>query len=36
MKVYDSFYEGNALYLDIDNVLIRNFDDEINVLCTKH
>ena len=31
MKVYDSFYEGNALYLDIDNVLIRNFDDEINV-----
>lgn len=29
MKVYDSFYEGNALYLDIDTVLIKNFDDEI-------
>lgn len=29
MKVYDSFYEGHAVYMDIDTVLIRNFDDEI-------
>lgn len=29
MKAYDSFYEGYAVYLDIDTVLIKNFDDEI-------
>lgn len=30
MKVYDNFYEGYAVYLDIDTVLIKNFDFEIN------
>lgn len=29
MKVYDSFFEGDAIYLDIDTVLIENFDTEI-------
>ena len=30
MKVYDSFYEEDfALYLDIDTVLIKNFDEDI-------
>lgn len=29
MKVYDDFYEGNAVYMDIDTVLIKNFDDEL-------
>ena len=29
IKAYDSFYEGYAVYLDIDTVLIKNFDDEI-------
>jgi hypothetical protein len=29
MKVYDSFYEGYAVYMDIDTVLIRNFDEEL-------
>jgi hypothetical protein len=32
IKVYDSFYEEEfAVYLDIDTVLIKNFDDEIKV-----
>lgn len=31
MKVYDSFYEEEfALYLDIDTVLIKNFDDDVS------
>ena len=29
MKAYDSFYEGHAVYMDIDTVLVKNFDDEI-------
>lgn len=29
IQVYDSFYEGNAVYLDIDTVLVKNFDAEI-------
>src|SRR5210317_2262191 len=29
MKVYDSFYEGYAVYMDIDTVLVKNFDEEI-------
>lgn len=29
IKAYDGFYEGYAVYLDIDTVLIKNFDDEI-------
>lgn len=29
IKTYDSFYEGHAVYLDIDTVLIKNFDAEI-------
>lgn len=36
MKVYDSFYEGHAVYLDIDMVLIKNFDDEISLAIEKH
>lgn len=32
IKVYDSFYEEEfAVYMDIDTVLIKNFDDEIKV-----
>jgi len=32
MKVYDSFYKDEyAVYMDIDTVLIKNFDDEIKV-----
>ena len=32
IKAYDSFYEEEfAVYLDIDTVLIKNFDDEIKV-----
>ena len=32
IKVYDSFYKDEyAVYMDIDTVLVKNFDDEIKV-----
>jgi hypothetical protein len=35
IKAYDSFYEGHAVYMDIDTVLIQNFDEELEDAITQ-